>query len=58
MCEVSLPIPELEVQKLIVAVYHVLEARKKINQELQSTVVPLCPVLLKGVVDKLSAKAS
>lgn len=58
MCEVLLPIPDIEVQKSIVTIYHVLESRKKINQDLKNIISPLCPVLLKGVVDNLSTKAS
>ena len=58
MCEVQLPIPDIEVQQSIVTVYHVLESRKKINQDLKNIITPLCPVLLKGVVDELSTKAS
>jgi type I restriction enzyme S subunit len=58
MCEVQLPIPDIEVQKSIVTIYHVLESRKKINQDLKNIITPLCPVLVKGVVDDLSAKAS
>ncbi len=58
MCEVMLPIPDIDVQKSIVTIYHVLESRKKINQDLKNIISPLCPVLLKGVVDNLSTKAS
>jgi type I restriction enzyme S subunit len=58
MCEVQLPIPDIEVQQSIVTIYHVLESRKKINQDLKNIITPLCPVLLKGVVDELSTKAS
>lgn len=58
MCEVQIPIPDIKVQQSIVAIYHVLESRKKINQNLKNLVAPLCPILLKGVVDKLSTKAS
>ena len=58
MCEVQLPIPDIDVQESIVTIYHVLESRKKINQDLKNIITPLCPVLLKGVVDELSTKAS
>jgi type I restriction enzyme S subunit len=58
MCEVQLPIPDIEVQQSIVTIYHVLESRKKINQDLKNIITPLCPVLVKGVVDDLSTKAS
>lgn len=53
MCEVRLPIPGIEVQKSIVAIHHVLESRKKLNEDLKNMVTPLCPVLMKGVIDNL-----
>ena len=56
MCEVRLPIPDIEVQKSIVAIHHVLESRKKLNEDLKNIITPLCPVLMKGVVDTLTTK--
>lgn len=56
MCEVRLPIPDIEVQKSIVAIHHVLESRKKLNEDLKNMITPLCPVLMKGVVDTLTTK--
>ena len=53
MCEVKLPIPDIEVQKSIVAIHHVLESRKKLNDDLKNMITPLCPVLMKGVVSTL-----
>lgn len=53
MCEVKLPIPDIEVQKSIVAIHHVLELRKKLNEDLKNMITPLCPVLMKGVIDNL-----
>ena len=53
MCEVRLPIPDIEVQKSIVAIHHVLESRKKLNEDLKNMITPLCPVLMKGVIDNL-----
>lgn len=56
MEEVVLPIPDIEVQKSIVAIHHVLESRKKLNEDLKNMITPLCPVLMKGVVDTLMTK--
>jgi type I restriction enzyme S subunit len=58
MCEVRLPIPDIAVQESIATIYHVLESRKKINSDLVSNITPLCPVLLKGVVDDFSTASS
>lgn len=54
MCNVKLPIPSLEVQEAIVSMYHVLETRKRINEQLKNTIKPLCPVLMRGVIQNLS----
>lgn len=54
MCEVKLPIPDIEVQKSIVAIHHTLESRKRINAKLKNIVTPLCPILIRGVINNLS----
>lgn len=54
MCRVKIPIPSMEKQKAIVIIYHTLKTRKKINQQLKESIKPLCPVLMRGVVEELS----
>lgn len=51
MCEVKLPIPDIKVQEAIVTIYHTLETRKRINEQLKNAIKPLCPVLMRGVVE-------
>ncbi len=53
MCNVKLPIPDIEVQKAIVTIYHTLETRKRINGKLKDMIKPLCPVLMRGVVENM-----
>lgn len=53
MCNVKLPIPDIKVQEAIVTIYHTLETRKRINEQLKNTIKPLCPVLMRGVVESL-----
>jgi len=53
MEDVELPIPEIKVQEAIVTIYHTLETRKRINEQLKNTIKPLCPVLMKDLVDNL-----
>lgn len=53
MCNVKLPIPDIKVQEAIVTIYHTLETRKRINEQLKNTIKPLCPVLMKGVLDSM-----
>ena len=53
MCRVKLPIPSIEKQEAIVTIYHTLETRKRINEQLKESIKPLCPVLMKGVVERM-----
>lgn len=53
MCNVKLPIPDIKVQEAIITIYHTLETRKRINEQLKNTIKPLCPVLMKGVVESM-----
>lgn len=50
MCNINIPIPSIEKQKAIVTIYHTLEARKRINEQLKASIKPICPVLMRGVV--------
>ena len=52
MCNVKLPIPDIKIQEAIVTIYHTLEARKQINEQLKEKIKPLCPVLMRGVVEE------
>jgi type I restriction enzyme, S subunit len=56
MCNVKLPIPDIKVQEAIVTIYHTLETRKRINEQLKNTIKPLCPVLMRGVVESIERK--
>ena len=51
MCEVKIPIPDIKVQKAIVSIFHTLESRKSLNARLKDKIKPLCPVLLRGIVE-------
>lgn len=53
MCNVKLPIPDIKVQEAIITIYHTLETRKRINEQLKNTIKPLCPVLMRGVVESM-----
>ncbi len=53
MCKVKLPIPDEKIQEAIVTIYHTLETRKRINEQLKDSIKPLCPVLMRGVVESL-----
>lgn len=50
MCNIKLPIPDIKIQEAIVTIYHTLETRKRINEQLKASIKPICPVLMRGVV--------
>jgi len=52
-CEIEVPVPDIEIQEAIVTIYHTLESRKSINDQLKESIKPLCPVLMKGVVESM-----
>ena len=56
MIIVKVPIPDIKIQEAIVTIYHTLETRKRINEQLKNTIKPLCPVLMKGVVESMKVK--
>ena len=56
MYSVKLPVPDLEIQRSIVAIHHTLETRKRINEKLKGLITPLAPILMKGVVNHISQK--
>lgn len=52
MKEISIPIPELEIQKSIVEIHEVYSIRKQINTKLKSQIKDICPILIKGSVEE------
>ncbi len=53
ICNIKLPIPDIKIQEAIVTIYHTLETRKRINNQLKASIKPLCPVLMRGVVKEM-----
>jgi type I restriction enzyme S subunit len=51
MCEVQIPVPDIKIQEAIVTIYHTLETRKRLNEQLKGKIQPLCPILMRGVVE-------
>ena len=51
MCNIKIPIPDIKIQESIVTIHHTLKTRKRLNKELKAKIKPLCPVLMRGVVE-------
>ena len=52
LCEVEIPIPSLEIQKSIAAIYDVCRTRQKILERLKEQIKKICPILIKGSLDE------
>lgn len=48
MCDVQIPIPDINVQKAIAEVYAAYTMRKQINEQLKTQIKKICPILIKG----------
>lgn len=47
---IEIPVPDIKIQEAIVTIYHTLETRKSINEQLKASIKPICPILMRGVV--------
>lgn len=51
MCDVQIPIPDIEIQKSIAELYTVYNKRKKINEQLKAQIKDICPILIRGSLE-------
>ena len=51
MCDVQIPIPDIEIQRAIAEVYTVYNKRKKINEQLKAQIKDICPILIRGSLE-------
>lgn len=52
MCEVRIPIPDIEIQHNIVNIFNAYKERKNINEKLKSQIKDICPILIKGSIEE------
>lgn len=52
MCDVQIPIPDINVQKTIAKIYAAYTMRKQINEQLKLQIKSICPILIKGSLTK------
>ena len=52
MCEIAIPIPDLNIQQDIVDIYEVYQMRMIINEKLKNQIKDICPILIKGSVEE------
>lgn len=52
MCEVKIPIPDINIQKSIVEIYNSYIMRRDINERLKLQLKDICPILIKGALQE------
>lgn len=52
MCDVKIPIPDITIQKSIAEMYTVYNKCKRINEQLKAQIKNICPILIKGSLEK------
>ena len=52
MCNVEIPMPDISIQKAIADIYKVYTTRKQINEQLKEQIKNICPILIKGSLEK------
>ncbi len=55
LCNVQIPIPDIQVQKAIAEVFAVCNMRKQINEQLKAQIKDICPILIKGSLEEGNA---
>ena len=58
MCDVEIPIPPIEVQKSIVAIYDVYNRRKQYAERLRQMINEMCPILVAVSVGNTAVAAA
>lgn len=51
MCNVQIPIPDINVQMAIAEIFDVYNERKAINERLKAQIKDICPILIKGSLE-------
>lgn len=57
MCDFTIPIPQISVQKAIAEISTVYNQRKEINEKLKSQIKDICPILIKGSLEEAKKEA-
>lgn len=57
LIKVSIPIPDIDVQRDIVNIYNAYLERKSINEKLKEQIKNICPILIKGSIEEAKKEA-
>lgn len=56
LCELEIPIPDIQIQQYVANIFKVYQLRKKINKNLKEQIRNICPILIKGSIDEGKAE--
>lgn len=52
MCDVAIPIPDLNIQRAIANIFKVYNQRKAINEKMKEQIKAICPILIRGSLEE------
>lgn len=52
MCNVEIPVPDIEIQQDIVNIFKAYNTRKEIAAKLKAQIQNICPILIKGSIEE------
>lgn len=52
MCDVKIPIPEIDIQQDIVNIFEAYSIRRNISEQLKAQIKDICPILIKGSIEE------
>ncbi len=55
MCDVAIPLPDIEVQRYAVKLYQAWRTRLVINDRLKAQLKDICPILIRGSIEEASS---
>ena len=51
LCEIKIPLPDIQLQESIVEVFEVFQKRYEINERMKAQIKDICPILIKGSLE-------
>lgn len=57
LCDVKIPVPDIEIQNSIAQLYTVYLERKQINERLKQQIKDICPILIAGAIKEANSNA-
>lgn len=55
LCDVQIPVPNIQIQNSIAQLYNVYLERKQINEKLKQQIKDICPILIAGAIKEANA---